>query len=209
MSKSNIKLNTKQRKLVEDNHDLIYGFMVKYKLDFNTWYDVCAIGLCKAGMIYDGSSRFSTLAYICMYNEAKKAKRTQSTKKRDDSQVVSLNCEVKTVFNEELPLEAVVASDAKNEEYVVGKDWVEWFIEYASTTMLKVLYAKLTDCKTCQEVADKFGISKEAVNKQMRILQKHCKEGTRPYCRMRYDSKKEREEMKIKVKKALDKLVVM
>ena len=36
MSKPNIKLNTEQRKLVEDNHDLIYGFMVKYKLDFNT-----------------------------------------------------------------------------------------------------------------------------------------------------------------------------
>lgn len=44
MSKPNIKLNTEQRKLVEDNHDLIYGFMVKYKLDYTVWYDVCAIG---------------------------------------------------------------------------------------------------------------------------------------------------------------------
>ena len=74
MSKPNIKLNTEQRKLVEDNHDLIYGFMTKYRLDFSTWYDICAIGLCKAGMAYDGSNRFSTLAYHCMHNEVKKSK---------------------------------------------------------------------------------------------------------------------------------------
>ena len=64
MSKPIIKLNTEQKKLVEDNHDLIYGFLTKYKLDFSTWYDVCAIGLCKAGMAYDGSNRFSTFAYL-------------------------------------------------------------------------------------------------------------------------------------------------
>lgn len=209
MSKPNIKLNTEQRKLVEDNHDLIYGFMVKYKLDYTVWYDVCAIGLCKAGMAYDGSTRFSTLAYRCMFNEVSKVKRNRKLKKNDDSRVISLNSEVKTVYNEDLPLEAVIANEARNEDYVVGRDWAEWFIEYASTAMLKVLHAKLTECKTCQEVADKFGFSKEAVNKQMRILQKHCKEGTRPYCRMRYDSKKEREEMKNKVKKALDNLVVV
>lgn len=209
MSKPNIKLNTEQRKLVEDNHDLIYGFMVKYKLDFNNWYDVCAIGLCKASVIYDNSTCFSTLAYRCMYNEVSNTKRIGRSKKHDDSRVISLNSEVKTIFNEDLPLEAVIASEARNEDYAVGRDWAEWFIEYASTVMLKVLYAKLTECKTCQEVADKFGISKEAVNKQMRILQKHCREGTRPYCRMRYDSKEEREEMKNKVKKALDNLVVV
>lgn len=209
MSKPNIKLNTEQKKLVEDNHDLIYGFMTKYRLDFSTWYDVCAIGLCKAGMAYDGSNRFSTFAYYCMHNEVKKAKRTQLAKKRNDSRVISLNTEVKTVYNEDVPLEAVIDSGAKNEEYVVGKDWADWFIEYASTAMLQVLYAKLTECKTCQEVADKLGASKEMVNKQIRILQKHYREGTRPYCRMRYDSKKEREEMKNKVKKALDNLVVM
>ena len=209
MSKPNIKLNTEQRELVEDNHDLIYGFMVKYKLDFNTWYDICAIGLCKASIAYDGSSNFSTLAYHCMRNQVSNVRRIGRSKKRDDSRVISLNNKVKTIYNEDLPLEAAIASEARNEDYVVGRDWAEWFIEYASTIMLKVLYAKLTECKTCQEVADKFGVSKEAVNKQMRILQKHYKEGTRPYCRMKYDSKKEREEMKNKVKKALDNLVVM
>lgn len=209
MDKPIIKLNTEQKKLVEDNHDLIYGFMIKRNLDFDTWYDICAIALCKAGVIYDGSSRFSTLAYKCMYNEVHSVNRKNMARKRDDSRVISLSGEVTTMSNEELPLEAMIPSNAKNEEYVDDRDWVDWFIEYASVEILKTLYVKLTECLTCQEIADKFGISKEAVSKRMRFLQKHYKAGSRPYCHLRNDSEEEREEMKNKVKKALDNLVVM
>lgn len=202
------KLNTEQKKLVEENHNLIYGFMTRYHLDFEEWYDICAIGLCKAGVIYDGTAKFSTLSYMCMYNEMVKANHLAKMKKRcSRDKVISLDTTtVRTVGNEDLPLEAIIPSESKNAEHAIGWDWVDWFIEYASTVMLKVLYAKLTDCKTCQQVADKFNVSREAVNKQMRALQKHYREGTRPYCLMRYDNKEEREEMRNKVKKELDKL---
>ncbi len=208
MNKSITQLNNEQRKLIEDNHNLIYGFMTKHKLDFEEWYDVCAIGLCKAAFAYDDSLyKFATFAYHSMLYEVRKAMREQKAKKRKATRTeVSLNQTVKTSLNEEVPLIEILASESKNEDYAVDKEWVHWFLAHASTIMLKIIYAKLTECKTCQEVSEKFGVSREAVNKQMRILQKHIKDGTRPYCRLRYDSKEERDEWREKVYKTLDKI---
>ena len=71
------QLNKTQQKLVEDNHNLIYSFMNKNKLNTNAvedWYGTCALGLCKAAMAYnpDRNVKFNTLAYICMKNEMTK-----------------------------------------------------------------------------------------------------------------------------------------
>ena len=63
-------LTEKQRKLVEENHDLIYGFAKIKHLSIDEYYDLLAIGLCKASMSFDEyKGNFSTLAYTCMENE--------------------------------------------------------------------------------------------------------------------------------------------
>lgn len=207
MSKPNIKLNTEQRKLVEDNHDLIYGFMLKHNLDFENWYDVCAIGLCKAVVAYDGSTKLSTFAYTAMLNAVRRELKLNKCAKRDSSGTISLDTTtVRTSANEEIPILESINSGVKNEDKVVNREWVRWFLEYASSAMLKVVYVKLTQCKTCQEVSEKLNVSREAVNKQMRILQKHIKDDTRPYCRLRYDDKEERDYWREKVYKTLDKI---
>lgn len=60
-------LTPEQQKLVADNHNLIYSFAYKYKIDVGEYYDVLALGLCKAAMYHDGiSGKFSTLAYRSM-----------------------------------------------------------------------------------------------------------------------------------------------
>lgn len=69
-------LNDAQRKLVEDNHNLIYSFLNSHNLSLDAvedWYGTAAIGLCKAAMIYDEKKgyKFATLAYIVMDNEVK------------------------------------------------------------------------------------------------------------------------------------------
>lgn len=71
------QLNQTQQRLVEENHNLIYSFMNKNKLSFESvedWYGTCAIGLCKAALIYDPGKnvKFNTLAYVCMSNEMKR-----------------------------------------------------------------------------------------------------------------------------------------
>ena len=61
-----------QKELVTNNHELIFGCAKKMNLPFDDYYDILAIGLCKAAKIYDNSKgMFSTVAYACMKNEIK------------------------------------------------------------------------------------------------------------------------------------------
>lgn len=61
-------ITEEQKKLAEENHNLIYRFLSKYNLSIDEYYDIAAIGLCKAAMTFDESkSKFSTYAFKCMY----------------------------------------------------------------------------------------------------------------------------------------------
>ena len=61
-------ITEEQKKLAEENHNLIYRFLSKYNLSIDDYYDIAAIGLCKAAMTFDKSkSKFSTYAFKCMY----------------------------------------------------------------------------------------------------------------------------------------------
>ena len=63
-------MTEKQRKLVIDNHNLIYSFLYTYGYDIEDFYDLAAIGLCKAAEKWDESrGLFSKFAYICMKSE--------------------------------------------------------------------------------------------------------------------------------------------
>ena len=63
-------LTSTQQKMVEENHNLIYGMAHKYKINLDEYYDVLAIGLCKAAMTFDETKgQFSTFAYVTMLNE--------------------------------------------------------------------------------------------------------------------------------------------
>lgn len=70
----NFVLNDTQRKLVEDNHNLIYFYLNKKHLSMDSVFDFygdAAIGLCIAAYIYkpELGYSFSTLAYRTMENE--------------------------------------------------------------------------------------------------------------------------------------------
>ena len=45
-----IQLNDEQRKLVADNHNLIYQYLIDNNLPQDEYYDIAAIGLCKAAL---------------------------------------------------------------------------------------------------------------------------------------------------------------
>lgn len=74
-----IKLNEEQKQLVTDNHNLIYGIMKQYKLNFDApedYYGAAAVGLCNAALHYDPNRnvKFSSYAYVCMSREIQKEK---------------------------------------------------------------------------------------------------------------------------------------
>jgi RNA polymerase sporulation-specific sigma factor len=67
-------MTKEQEQLVTDNHNLIYYIINnKYGLSTEEYYDVCAIGLCKAAITYDSSKdvKFATYAGICIENGIK------------------------------------------------------------------------------------------------------------------------------------------
>lgn len=89
----NRKLNDKQKKLVEDNHNLIYSYLKTNDLSMNDtedWYGVAAIGLCHAALTYneDKDVKFSTYAYVCIHHEITHAFRDH---KRSIKDVLSLD----------------------------------------------------------------------------------------------------------------------
>lgn len=64
-------LTKEQQDIVTKNHDLIYGCANKYGFPLDEYYDILAIGLCKAANKYlPELGEFSTFAYTCMFNEA-------------------------------------------------------------------------------------------------------------------------------------------
>lgn len=69
-----------QRQLAERNHNLIYYFLNKNHLEDDEWYDLAAIGLCKAAESYDGKYKFSTLAYKCMWSLFLNEKRKEQSR---------------------------------------------------------------------------------------------------------------------------------
>ena len=72
-------LSAEQQKLVEKNHNLIYGFATSKQINLDEFYDVLAIGLCKAALNFDEKKgTFSTYAYMCMTNEIRLLKRKES-----------------------------------------------------------------------------------------------------------------------------------
>lgn len=76
------KITEEQKKIVEDNHNLIYSFLREYKLPIDEWYGLAAIGLCKAAMSYDNNlSKFSVYAYTCMFTAVYSEKRKEKLSK--------------------------------------------------------------------------------------------------------------------------------
>lgn len=60
-----MKLTEEQRKIVEDNHNLIYGYCYKYNLNVEEYYGDLAIALCEAAQTYkEEKSKFTTYVYL-------------------------------------------------------------------------------------------------------------------------------------------------
>lgn len=60
-----MKLTEVQAKVVEENHNLIYGYANDKKLDLEEWYDLLAIELCKAVIKHNPEKgKLSTYYYM-------------------------------------------------------------------------------------------------------------------------------------------------
>lgn len=199
-------LNDMQKKMVEDNHNLIYSFLLKHKLNIEEWYDIAAIGLCKAARCYDGSTEFSTLAYTAMFYEVCKVIRGRKARKRLSNQFihVSMNDIVYQYDKLEITYNEYIPSSANTEGMALGKVWVEWFISDASLPVLKVLYYRLKG-NTYREVGKKIGVTASRCSHLMREIGERYNDGRNCSTNHYNNDEAERKEFVEKILKMLDK----
>lgn len=147
-------------RMVEENHNLIYGFLRKYKLG-EDFYGDAAIGLCKAAESYDESKgvSFATYAYKCMFNECGITIRTEKRR----IQTISLDTPVNE--DETINLEAVLPSDFAdiNMESI---PYIRWFLDKMCLVDLKILLYRLQG-DSYRNVAKKIGYSYQFVKNRL------------------------------------------
>ena len=96
-------MTEEQKKLVEDNHNLIYFVLHKHNLPIDEYYDILAISLCKSGIHYDeNKSKFSTFAVYNMEQDLKMEFRRNEALKRSKYEKISYNTPVQGVDKVEL-----------------------------------------------------------------------------------------------------------
>lgn len=162
-----------QRKLAEDNHNLIYGFLNKHELSIEEYYDVAAIGLCKAAISYDSSiTQFATYAYTVMYNEIKVCYRRQQASIRVPTHLIDYyDAPIHTEGTHELTLLDVIPSHECLEDTILNCECIKKFVGTLSEQEKKLVMLVYNEC-TQTEMAATLGLSQSYVSRMLRKLKK-------------------------------------
>lgn len=158
------KLTDDQRKLIEENHNLIYKIIYDSKLDMEEWYDILAIVLCNAAMLYDPNRdiKFSTYACRSMKNEICKQIELSKAQHRIPADII---CSYdRTVYDDNEKKEYVerLTDNRSFEDDILD-------IERFKKGLLKLkprdqqVILMLIDGYTYAKIGEKFGISRERV----------------------------------------------
>lgn len=168
-------LTEEQRKLIEDNHNLIYDYIIKHKLEFSEYYDLLAIALCKAAVHYNFiSSTFSTFAFACFKNACLAEHTIQSRQlKKSNGEIMSLNYEYSSYDDgSSCCLQDCLMDDFNMEESICNKIDFENVLNVINKILTEqeryIVYSLFIDKKTLQAIGDEFGITKERV-RQIKI----------------------------------------
>lgn len=160
-------LDEKQKKLVEQNHKLIYYTLKKYKLNPEEYYDILAIGLCKAAIAFDPKrSKFSTFAVQVMYNEFLQHDRNENANKRKvNKNTLSLNHIMRDPQNQ----------DRKCEFWELLTDGREPFMDVIHMNLPDILTKKeLLACKLSYydynktQIGEKMGVTQSYASKLLK-----------------------------------------
>lgn len=158
----NKALNDTQRKLVEDNHNLIYSFLKLHSLSLDAvedWYSAAAIGLCNAAISFDESKNvpFSVLAYVCMENVVRQIIRNEqkninASESLDDS-VAEGCCFMDMVQDNEDPFFKIYLNEA-----------VSNALKDTSERDKKIIFMIIYNGCKQKEIGEMYGITRSAVS---------------------------------------------
>lgn len=150
-------MTEKQTKLINDNHNLIYGFLHAHLLSIDEYYDLGAIGLCKAAKSFvEGRISFSAYAYKCMFNEIFCYRR----KKR----VHTVSYQAIVDDEQQITLESTLPFDAGIENVVVIKQVVKDYMLRVNELHKNIVMKYMEGYKQ-NEISEMFGISQSYVSR--------------------------------------------
>lgn len=167
-----MRMTDEQRKLVEDNHNLIYGFLNKKELDIDYYYDIVAIGLCNAAMTYDlTKGKFSTFAYGCMNRELKIYNNYLNRKKSVPEDIVySYNVKANEDVSESI-IDAVIEDSNNNIDYSTETISFNYFLNTLKDRE-RLIIEHLKNGLTQQEIAKELNRSQQAISLKVKEIRK-------------------------------------
>ena len=167
-----MKLTEEQKKLVEENHNLIYWFAKKYHVPIEEYYDVLAQGLCMAAYHYDPSKcSFSTYAYLCMNTEM----HVEYRKTLRKSEIPQGN-----IFHYEnaWQLSDLIPTNEKTENKVIDRISYENLISLLNDILNdkdKEVLNYILNALTMREIAKIEGTSHQAIHNRMKKIRDKVK----------------------------------
>ena len=159
------QLTKKQQELIEQNHNLIYKFAYNKNLAIDEYYDILAIGMCKAAMTHDESKgEFSTYVYCCMYNEVKKYWKHINRKSCIDGKTLSYDAlKLTGDFDDNVNLLEILSDNYSIQDVVENNIFIASFINTLRDNEKNVILLLLRGMKQ-NEIAVRLNCSNQNVN---------------------------------------------
>ena len=151
-------MTEEQKKLTEENHNLIYFVLHKHNLPIDEYYDILAISLCKSCIHYDANkSKFATFAVHNMEQDLKIEFRRKNTIKRSKFTTISYNTPIPGL--EGLEFKDILQSSNDILDYLILVDFQK-FTE-REMELLKLIIQGYNQ----KEIADFMNISQPQVSR--------------------------------------------
>lgn len=153
-------MDQKQRQMVESNHNLIYYMLNREHLPVDDYYDVAAIGLCKAAMSYKPEAGpFSTYACRCILYELTVDSRWRDRKKRQaDKGVLHYN----THTDEGSEMLDLMSNNVDPEREAVDRCYAEYVLSKLKP-MEADIFRMMAGQYTLTEIADYYCLSRQRI----------------------------------------------
>lgn len=159
------KLTDEHRKLVEDNHNLIYKVLYDKHLDIDEWYGVAALALCKAAMLFDPDKKiqFSTYACAAIWNNiCNQYALSIADRQIPKDKIYSLDCEYGT-GEEAYTIKDYYADDYSFEDDILTRERFAKGLNRFKNPRDRSIVVMASEGYTYEKIGHAYGISRERV----------------------------------------------
>lgn len=146
---------------------MIYKFLQKYHLTIDDYYDLAAIGLCKAAITFnDTKSAFSTYAYKCMYTSVMMdlRKKTQA-KTIPEHQILYYQAEVENNDGDTAMLINYIPSKDNVEDNVLSEVLFDEFAKKLKKEKHRLIFELFREGYNQRQIGKMVGCSQPQVSR--------------------------------------------